>query len=88
MSKKLTDTYYEIYGLYFEGGEERTKNIESEVAELEAENTSLKAENEAYKQFAEYVSRANVMASTYSYLNRSISEALVRLGDALFKERE
>jgi hypothetical protein len=47
MSKKLTDTYYEIYGLYFEGGEERTKNIEGEVAELERQCASLKAENDA-----------------------------------------
>jgi hypothetical protein len=49
---------------------------------------SLKAENEAYERFADDVGRANVLASTYGYLARNISEAQQRLAHALLKERE
>lgn len=49
--KMLSKKYHEIYGLYFEGGEERTRNIETEIAQLEDEcRQLLKTSIALYKQ--------------------------------------
>lgn len=50
------DRFYEIYGLYFEGGEERTKNIETEVAQLEADHKFvIERENKVMVEFSRLV---------------------------------
>jgi hypothetical protein len=58
------------------------------LVEKDEQIASLKAENKAYERFAEDVGRANVLASTYGYLARNISEAQQRLAHALLKEHE
>jgi len=64
-TERLSDKYYEIWGLTFEGGEERTHNLFARVCELEQERSdaeALRLENDGLRRDREALALGGIPA--------------------------